>query len=155
MCAESEAPARIGRVLAALLLTAAFFQSCHAWAGSRGGGGFHGGGHHAGAGGFHGGGHHAGAGGFHAHRFHGGGFHAHRFHGGAFHHHGFRRGGFVVVPAFGLWWGGGLGWPYYSYPYDSYYGQGPYTRYWYCENPPGYYPSVTQCNTGWQLVPAN
>jgi hypothetical protein len=60
-----------------------------------------------------------------------------------------------VAPAFGgLWAGAGLGWPY-SYPYAGYYGQPPYAQYWYCENPPGFYPSVTQCNTGWQMVPAN
>jgi hypothetical protein len=62
----------------------------------------------------------------------------------------------VVVPAFGgAWWGAGLGWPDYSYPDESYYGYGPYTQYWYCEDPAGYYPDVTQCNTGWQTVPAN
>jgi hypothetical protein len=147
MRTETEAPSRIGKALAALLLTAAFFQSDPTWAGSHGGGGGHGGG------GFHGGFAGAPRGGFSG--FHGGGFHAHGFHGGGFHHHGFRR-GIIVAPAFGaLWLGAGLGWPYYSYPYESDYGQGPYTQYWYCENPPGYYPSVTQCNTGWQTVPAN
>jgi hypothetical protein len=62
----------------------------------------------------------------------------------------------VVVPAFGgAWWGTGLGWPYYSYPNESYYGAGPYTQYWYCDDPAGYFPYVQQCNTGWQTVPAN
>jgi hypothetical protein len=52
-------------------------------------------------------------------------FHAHGFHGERFHHHCF-RGGLVVVPAFGgLSLGAGLGWPYYSYPDESYYGYGP------------------------------
>jgi hypothetical protein len=40
--------------------------------------------------------------------------------------------------------GTGLGWPYYSYPDESYYGYGPYGQYWYCDNPPGYYPYVQQ-----------
>ena len=41
------------------------------------------------------------------------GRHFGEFHGGRFHHHGFNR-GIVVVPALGgLWWGGGLDWPYY------------------------------------------
>src|SRR5215469_9667771 len=61
-----------------------------------------------------------------------------------FHHHGF-HGGVVLAPAFGgLWLGTGLGWPYYSYPDESYYGYGPYGQYWYCDNPPGYYPYVQQ-----------
>jgi hypothetical protein len=159
MRAETEAPSRIGKALAALLLATAPLQSGAARAGSHGGGGVHGGG------GFHGGGFHGGAGGFHGGSagvprggfggFHGGGFHAHGFHGGEFHHHGFRR-GLVVVPAFGgAWWGAGLGWPYYSYPDESYYGYGPYSQNWYCDNPAGYYPYVQQCNSGWQMVPAN
>jgi hypothetical protein len=123
-------------------------------------GGFHGGAFHGAPGGFQGGfagfphgGFHGG--GFHPHGFAHGEFHAHEFHGERFHHHRF-HGGTVLAPAFGgLWSGAGLGWPYYSYPYESYYGQGPYTQYWYCENPPGFYPSVTQCNTGWQMVPGN
>jgi len=82
------------------------------------------------------------------------------FHGGfaGFPHgrfHGFRS-CLVVVPVFGAWSvGAGLGWLYYSYPNESYYGQGPYTQYWYCEDPPGYYPDVVQCNTCRQMVPAN
>ena len=98
-----------------------------------GGGGLHGGG------GFHGG----GFGGFH-----GGGFHGHAFHDGRFH---------------GRFGGGGLGWPYYSYPwwgdYPDYgydYNSQPYAQTWYyCSNPAGYYPYITQCNTGWQAVPAS
>ena len=119
--------------------------------------GFHGGGFHPGFLGFHGGGFHPGM-----HEFHAGGFHDghfdefHRF--GEFHrfdHHGFRR-GLVVVPAFGAWWGGGWGWPDYYYPDSGYYGYGPYVGYWYyCPDPPGYYPYVAQCNTAWQTVPAS
>ena len=59
-----------------------------------------------------------------------------------------------MVPAFsGWWWGGGWGWPYY-YPGGGYYGYGPYAGYrYYCSDPPGYYPYVTQCNSAWQSVP--
>jgi hypothetical protein len=28
-------------------------------------------------------------------------------------------------------------------------------NWYYCSDPPGYYPDVTQCNTGWQTVPAS
>jgi hypothetical protein len=55
-----------------------------------------------------------------------------------------------------------LGYPYdrgYYPPDYGYYGYSqPYaaTQYWYyCSNPAGYYPYVTQCNTGWQTVPAS
>jgi hypothetical protein len=56
---------------------------------------------------------------------------------------------------------GGLGFGYYGYPYgwdyspDYGYSQ-PYSSqtWYYCSNPAGYYPYVTQCNTGWQTVPA-
>ena len=145
MRTKTKAPHRIGNAVAALLLTTALLLSGAARAGSHSGGGFHGrpGGFHGGFAGFpHGG-------------FHAGEFHAHGFHGERFHHHDF-RGGLVVVPAFGgLSLGTGLGWPYYSYPDESYYGYGPYTQYWYCDDPAGYYPYVQQCNTGWQTVPAN
>lgn len=167
MRTETKSPPRIGKAVAALLLTTALLLSGAARAGSHsgggvhGGGGFHGTGFHGGGGfpggGFHGrpGGFHGGFAGFPHGGFHDGGFHAHGFHGERFHHHGF-RGGFVVLPAFGgLSLGTGLGWPYYSYPDESYYGYGPYTQYWYCDNPAGYYPYVQQCNTGWQMVPAN
>ena len=125
-----------------------FFIPAVLWPGlARGGDGFHGGGFSA----FHGGGFHAG---FPA--LHGGGFHPgfREFHDDRFNHHGFRR-GFVVVPTFdGWWWGGGWGWPYYYYPSGGYYGYGPYPWYW-CSDPPGYYPYVAQCNTAWQTVPAS
>jgi len=123
----------LGCVAAVLFFTTAFL-----WPDLARGGGFHGGGFHGGFPAFHGGGFRAG-------------FPA--FHDGRFHHHGFHR-GFVVVPAFGgWWWGGGWGWPYYYYPSGGYYGYRAYAWYW-CSDPPGYYPDVTQCNTAWQTVPA-
>ena len=65
-----------------------------------------------------------------------GGFHGHGFHGGGFH------------SGFGVFY-----YPYYGY-YD--YGQPPSSQTWYyCSDPAGYYPYVTQCNTGWQTVPAS
>jgi hypothetical protein len=85
--------------------------------------------------------------------FHGGGFHGGGFHGGGFHGHGFHGGGFGV-----------LGWPYYAYPYggdyDPYHGydtgQPSSSQVWYyCSDPAGYYPYITQCNAGWQTVPAS
>ena len=109
----------IATALAALFLTAALFQPGAARA-HDGGGGFHGSGFHGGPGGFHG-----GFAGFPHGGFHGGGFHAHGFQSERFHHHGF-HGGVVLAPVFGgLWWGTGLGWPYYSYPDESYYDYGP------------------------------
>lgn len=61
----------------------------------------------------------------------------------------------------------GLRLPDYDYDYypdyGNYYGQ-PYYNYgrtnaaqtwYYCSNRAGYYPYVTQCNTGWQAVPAS
>jgi hypothetical protein len=49
------------------------------------------------------------------------------------------------------WWlvGPGLAWTYYTYPW--YAGQTSQ----YCSDPAGYYPYVTQCNSGWQTVPAS
>src|ERR1700730_900290 len=153
--------------------------------GGGGGGGFHGGGgggfHGGGMGGFHGGGmggfHGGGMGGFHGAGVggvHGGGFHGHfagmhngfgerhggfgeRHEGFGERHEGFRdrRGAFI----------GGLGFGYLGYPYgcdyspdSSYYGYSqPYSaqNWYYCSDPAGYYPYVSQCNTGWQAVPAN
>ena len=87
-------------------------------------------------------------------------------HAGGFHH---GRGGvgfFVGSP----FWGYPF-WPYYGsyYPYaypvpvptqpptyieQDYGGEGLPANYWYyCSNPPGYYPSVTDCPVGWQQVP--
>jgi hypothetical protein len=106
--------------------------------GFTGGGGFPCGGFHGRLGGFHGGVAGSPHGGFHD-----GEFQAHGFHGARFHHRGF-HGGVVLAPAFGgLWLGTGLGCPYYSFPNESYYGYGPYTQYWYCDNPAGYYPLWT------------
>jgi hypothetical protein len=109
-------------------------------------------------GGFRGGGFHGD--GFHAGGFHANGLHADGFHRG-FHGNGFRRGVFGGL-AVGL---GGIYAPYawgYSYPYADYgypdYGYyRPYAaQYWYyCSDPAGYYPYVTQCNTDWQTVPAS
>ena len=152
---------RIGRALAriaaALMIAAAIYQPGLAHAGPHGGGGFHGGG-----GGFRGSGFHAGSMG----AFHGGGFH------GGFaglHHsfehtndghwdHGWHNG------RYGRWWGGaGLGWTYYANPWGGYPDSGyydydqPYASHdwYYCPDPAGYYPYVTQCSTTWQTVPAS
>jgi hypothetical protein len=49
------------------------------------------------------------------------------------------------------------GYSYYgNYP-DYGYGAHPNVRqsWYYCSDPVGYYPYVTQCNTGWQAVPAS
>jgi hypothetical protein len=138
---EYRARPRIGRALAiaaALLCATALSQPNPAYAGGfhGGGGGFHGGG-------FHGGGFH---GGFHGGGFHGNGFHDGRFHDGRFHDNRFFFGGGLAYP----WWGY---YPDYGY-YD--YGQSYSSQTWYyCSDPAGYYPYVTQCNTGWQAVPAS
>jgi hypothetical protein len=132
---EYRARPRIGRALAiaaALLCATALSQPNPAYAG-----GFHGGG-----GGFHGG----GFGGFHGGGFHGGGFHGGRFHDGRFHDNRFFFGGSFAYP----WWGYYPDYGYYGYsqPYSS-------QTWYYCSDPAGYYPYVTQCNTGWQTVPAS
>jgi hypothetical protein len=137
---EDKDRSRIGKALgtaaAVLLCLAAFSQSNLAHAGPHGGGGFHsgggfrvGGGFHGGFGGFHGAFHPAFGG------FHGGEFHDSRFHGGRF---------------FG---GVGLGGYYPFYGGYSGYAQPSYSQTWYyCSDPAGYYPYVTQCYTGWQAV---
>jgi hypothetical protein len=136
---ERRSRSRIGKVLgtaaAAVLCLAVLSQPNPALAEPHGGGGgFHdgsGGGFH-GRGGFSGfhGGFHPGFGAFHQ-----GGFHDGRFHGGRFF--------------------GGVGFGGY-YPYDDgYYGyaEPSYSQTWYyCANPAGYYPYVTQCYTAWQAV---
>jgi hypothetical protein len=96
----------------------------------------------------HGGGHAGGTGTVHASASHGGGWHGGGWHGGGWHggsHHG------------GWGWGYGGGWwgPDYAYGYDwdyPYYATPPatYASTWYCPNPPGYYPYVTQCYGAWQ-----
>ena len=116
-----------------------------------GGGGFHGGG----VGGFH-----AGGGGFHAAAiggFHGGGLRG--FHGagvgersgewqGAWHNgrYGDYRGWGNDDPY--VWSDDGL------YGGDDAFSTTYASQYWYCADPAGYYPHVTQCRTSWQLVPA-
>jgi hypothetical protein len=89
---------------------------------------------------------HGGGGGFH-----GGGFGG--FRGGGFHGRDFGR--FQGREFFGLGYPYGYGWDYYpDYGYD--YDQPSISQSWYyCSDPAGYYPYVTQCNTGWQTVPAS
>src|ERR1700751_4285151 len=147
---EYRARPRIGRALAiaaALLCATALSQPNLAYAGPHGGGGaFHGGG-----GGFHGGGVramggvHGGFSGFHGGGFHGGRFHDGRFHDGRFHNNGFFFGGLFGYPEWGYY--PDYGYYDYSQPYSS-------QTWYYCSDPTGYYPYVTQCNTGWQAVPA-
>jgi hypothetical protein len=54
--------------------------------------------------------------------------------------------------------GVGIYYGYGYYPYDNYYDFGQYSSssmWYYCTDPAGYYPHITQCNTDWQTVPAN
>jgi hypothetical protein len=67
----------------------------------------------------------------------------------------------------GWWWVVGDDWFFYPapiYPYPLYVGPDYYydyysyypapAYYWYyCEDPPGYYPAVQDCNVPWQPVP--
>jgi uncharacterized membrane protein len=103
----------------------------------------HGGGGHAGGAHFSGG-HGGHAGGLHAAAVHGGGWHGGGWHGGGWHGGGWHGG----------WGYGGGWWPGYAYDYDwgyPYYGYAPgYASAWYCPNPAGYYPYVTQCYAPWQ-----
>ena len=131
-------------IAAALLCATVLSQPKLAYAGPHGGGG--GGGFHGGGfGGFHGGGFHEGG-------FHEGGFHGDRFHDGRFDRDRFRDNRFFFSGAFAY----PYGWDYspdygyydYSQPYAS-------QTWYYCYDPAGYYPYVTQCNTGWQAVPTN
>ena len=143
---------KIGRALAiaaALLCATTLSQSNPAYAGPHGGGG----GFHGGGSGFHGGGFHAmagvhggGFGGFHGGGFHGNGFHDGRFHDGRFHNNGFFFGGSFGYPGWGYY--PDYGYYDYSQPYSG-------QPWYYCSDPAGYYPYVTQCNTGWQAVPAS
>ena len=145
---KDRARPRVGRapaIAAALLCAATLSQPTPAYAGPHGGGGgFHGGFHGGGFGGFHGGGFHGS--GFHGGGFHGDRFHDGRFHDGRFHHTRFFFGGGLAYP----WWG------YYP-DYGNYDYSQPYSSqtWYYCSDPAGYYPYVTQCNTGWQAVPAS
>jgi hypothetical protein len=62
----------------------------------------------------------------------------------------------------GWWWIVGPSWYFYPapvYPYPNPYVPpvvvAPRPNYWYyCPNPPGYYPYVPACPTPWQAVPA-
>jgi hypothetical protein len=70
----------------------------------------------------------------------------------------------------GWWWFAGGGWYFYDtpiYPYpgyvsDYYVDDGDYAdapgdnaySWYYCQNPPGYYPYIQSCNGQWQQVPA-
>jgi hypothetical protein len=58
---------------------------------------------------------------------------------------------------FGYWWGYD---PYLWSNDDAYddayaYGEPNGSQSWHCSDPAGYYPSVRQCNTAWQIVPAD
>jgi hypothetical protein len=57
------------------------------------------------------------------------------------------------------WWGGdGLGGSYYTDPYqweDGAYSLPAASPYWYCSDPSGYYPYITECNTAWQTTPGS
>jgi hypothetical protein len=138
------------------------------------GGGFHGGGGMATAGGFHGGGFsglHGGAGALHTDAGHiaTGALHTDAGHIGAAWHGGIgggsrdgdggrHEGGWDHRQ--GGWGQVGVGLPYYSYTpnaygYDFTYSQSPVQSQYYCADPPGYYPDVTQCPAGWQVVPAS
>ena len=90
--------------------------------------------------------HGGGFGGFHGGGFHGNGLHDGRFHDGRFHDNRFFFGGSFGYP----WWGYYPDYGYYDYsqPYPS-------QTWYYCSDPAGYYPYVTQCNIGWQAVPAS
>ena len=127
--------ARALAIAAALLCATALSQPNLAYAEMHGGGG-----------GFQGGG------GFHGRGFHGGGFHGRGFRGGGFHGGGFHGGRFRDFDRFHEGFTGFGFYPYYGF---SDYGQ-PYSQTWYyCSDPAGYYPYVTQCNTDWQTVPAS
>ena len=80
------------------------------------------------------------------------------WHGGFRGHHGFGARVFVG-PGFGWhdpwWWG--PDYPYYTAPPEVVPPAGESGYWYYCPNPPGYYPYVTQCPSGWIAVvpPAN
>ncbi len=78
-----------------------------------------------------------------------------------------RRGGWINgwhEGRFGWWWVIDGAWfsyaaPVYPYPQPPVVvvtppAQIPAGSYYYCPNPAGYYPTVPQCLTGWQVVPA-
>ena len=98
-----------------------------------------------GHGGFHGGGHGG---------FHGGGFGHHGFPGGSFghrgwHHWGYGSGIYFDVPP--LWIAPE---PYYVAPAPSIgVTPEPPALWYYCTDPPGYYPTVPTCHVPWTLYP--
>jgi len=65
---------------------------------------------------------------------------------------------------FGWWWVLGGAWYFYPepvYPYPDYVSEDVYItapdagEYWYyCADPPGYYPDITSCYVPWQPIPA-
>lgn len=137
---------------AAIALAAAGLMACAPDSDARNfHGGFSGGAVHSGSS-VHGGGVPANGG------VHGGGVPAREFHGGAFHGHGgFRdHGRFhgslgIIVGAPLFWYPGYYGYyppDYYSYPPAAL----PSGYFYYCANPPGYYPQVQYCPSGWQAV---
>ena len=175
---------RRGIAVTALAGVIAFCQPTGAQArGGGGGGGFHGGGfggmHMGGMGGFHAGdsaGFHSGAIG----AFHGGGFSGAAVHpeaplsagADAMHAEPSRSetsSGVTVLHGGernGQWTRGWRGRYGSSWGYDPYlwsndglydgYGQPGASQYaYYCPYPAGYYPTVTQCSSAWQTVPAN
>ena len=84
-----------------------------------------------------------------------------------FHEHDFNRwrGGHWVHGRhggqLGWWWVIGPSWYFYPapvYPYPDPYQPPtiapPPPTYYYCDNPPGYYPYVPSCPTPWRAVPA-
>ena len=79
------------------------------------------------------------------------GFHHHGFPARGFHHHrAFTR--FVVIGGTGFWYP-------YPYPYDAsampaYSVPPPAPVWYYCPAAGAYYPYVTSCAGGWQVVPA-
>lgn len=128
---------------------------------------------HGGGGGFHGGGGGFSGGGLHGDGFHGDGFRGGGFRGGGFGgFHGGSGGGFRgrfggFHRGFGRFhgagfFGAGLAAGPYLYgwggdPSDGYDDSEPYasSQYWYyCQDPAGYYPYITQCGTAWQPVSA-
>jgi hypothetical protein len=106
---------------------------------------------------WHGPGWHGGSGWRGGYGWHGGWRGADLWHRGYWHHgwHGGR---------FGWWWAWGGPWVFYPapvYPYPVYPyvdvpsapGPAPASYWYYCDNPRGYYPYVTQCGSGWRAVP--
>ncbi|WP_460595691.1 hypothetical protein [Geomonas sp. Red276] len=51
----------------------------------------------------------------------------------------------IIAPGSGYY-------PYYDYD-EEFPSYGPTEYLYYCENPPGYYPSVPQCPEGWEVIP--